>query len=159
MLEYLSRFWWTLAVRGALAVVLGLAALIWPDITLRVLVLQYWSSAVVDGLPALAAVLVGGRLVSGRRGWLIAAWMVSAGCPRSPPPSSCAGTCAASCSLPSPGSSRWPRQLPGRPTWQGAIAVVWAIGLYTIAFGVALLVFGARLRQLQRRIDGTARMP
>jgi uncharacterized membrane protein HdeD (DUF308 family) len=38
MLEYLSRYWWTLAIRGAIAVAFGLVALIWPDITLRVLV-------------------------------------------------------------------------------------------------------------------------
>src|ERR671915_213662 len=34
MFEYLSRYWWTLAIRGAIAVGFGLAALIWPDITL-----------------------------------------------------------------------------------------------------------------------------
>jgi uncharacterized membrane protein HdeD (DUF308 family) len=136
MLEYLSRYWWTLAVRGALAVVFGLAALIWPEITLRVLVLLFGFYAVVDGLLALAAVLVGGRLVSGRRGWLvfegivgiatgvftflwpgitalvllylIAAWAIVTGYSRSPPPPSCAGSCTASGSLPSSGSSRWP---------------------------------------------------
>jgi uncharacterized membrane protein HdeD (DUF308 family) len=41
MVEYLSRYWWTLAVRGAIVVLFGLAALIWPDITLRVLVWLY----------------------------------------------------------------------------------------------------------------------
>jgi uncharacterized membrane protein HdeD (DUF308 family) len=71
MLEYLSRYWWTLAVRGALAVLFGLAALLWPGITLRILVWLYGFYAVVDGLLALAALIVGGRLASGRRGWLI----------------------------------------------------------------------------------------
>ena len=71
MLEHLSRYWWTLAIRGALAVLFGLAALIWPDITLRVLVWLFGFYAVVDGLLALAALLIGGRVVSGRRGWLI----------------------------------------------------------------------------------------
>ncbi len=58
MLEYLSRYWWTLAIRGAIAVVFGLAALIWPHITLRVLVWLFGFYAVVDGLLALAALLL-----------------------------------------------------------------------------------------------------
>jgi uncharacterized membrane protein HdeD (DUF308 family) len=71
MVEYLSRYWWTLAVRGAIAVLFGLAALTGPDITLRVLVWLYGFYAVVDGLVALAALVIGGRLAAGRRSWLI----------------------------------------------------------------------------------------
>jgi uncharacterized membrane protein HdeD (DUF308 family) len=41
---------------------------------------------------------------------------------------------------------------------EGAIAVVWVIGLYAIVFG-ALVVLGARLRQLRRRSNGTAWAP
>ena len=71
MFEYLSRYWWTLAIRGAIAVGFGLAALIWPGITLRVLVWLFGFYAVVDGLLALAALIVGGGLLRGRRGWLV----------------------------------------------------------------------------------------
>jgi uncharacterized membrane protein HdeD (DUF308 family) len=185
MLEYLSRYWWTLVVRGALAVVFGLAALIWPEITLRVLVLLFGFYAVVDGLLALAAVLVGGRLVSGRRGWLvfqgivgiaagvftflwpgitalvllylIAAWAIVTGLLE----------VAAAIILRRELRGEWLLALGGivsvafgiflavRPG-EGAIAVVWVIGLYAIVFGVALVALGARLRQLRRRIDGTA---
>jgi uncharacterized membrane protein HdeD (DUF308 family) len=42
---------------------------------------------------------------------------------------------------------------------EGAIAVVWVIGLYAIVFGVALVALGARLRQLRRRSNGTAWAP
>jgi multisubunit Na+/H+ antiporter MnhF subunit len=45
--------------------------LLWPRITLRLLVWLYGFYAVVDGLLALAALIVGGRLVIGGRGWLI----------------------------------------------------------------------------------------
>jgi uncharacterized membrane protein HdeD (DUF308 family) len=188
MLEYLSRYWWTLVVRGALAVVFGLAALIWPEITLRVLVLLFGFYAVVDGLLALAAVLVGGRLVSGRRGWLvfegivgiatgvftflwpgitalvllylIAAWAIVTGLLE----------VAAAIILRRELRGEWLLALGGivsvafgifltvRPG-EGAIAVVWVIALYAIVFGVALVALGARLRQLRRRIDGTAWAP
>jgi hypothetical protein len=53
--------------------------------------------------------------------------------------SSCAGSCAVSGCWPSPGSSRWP----------SAIAIVSVIGVFTILFGVALLVLGVRLRRLR----------
>jgi uncharacterized membrane protein HdeD (DUF308 family) len=186
MLEYLSRHWWTLAVRGALAVLFGLAALIWPHITLRVLVWLFGFYAVVDGLLALAALLVGGRQVSGRRGWLIfegivgiaagvfaflwpgitalvlvyliAAWAVVTGLLE----------VVAAIVLRRELHGEWLLALAGvlsvafgvflavRPG-EGAIALVSLIGLFAIVFGVALLALGARLRQLRNRINRIAR--
>jgi uncharacterized membrane protein HdeD (DUF308 family) len=186
MLEYLSRYWWTLAVRGALAVLFGLAALLWPGVTLRILVWLYGFYAVVDGLLALAALLVGGRLASGRRGWLvlegvvgiaagvfaflwpgitalvllylIAAWMAVTGLLE----------VAAAIALRRELRGEWLLALAGilsvvfgiflfvRPG-EGAIAVVWAIGLFAIVFGIALLVLGVRLRRLRDRINRIAR--
>jgi uncharacterized membrane protein HdeD (DUF308 family) len=186
MLELLSRFWWTLVLRGVLAVGFGLAALAWPGITLRVLVWLYGFYAVVDGLVALAALLVRGRLASGRRGWLIfegvvgiaaglaafiwpaitalvllyliAAWLVVTGLLE----------VAAAVILRRELRGEWLLALAGilsvafgaflalRPG-EGAITLVTTIGLFAIVFGVALLVLGGRLRQLRRRIDRTAR--
>src|SRR5688572_4697716 len=60
MLEYFSRYWWAVALRGALAVVFGVVAWIWPDITVRALVLLFGFYALVDGLLALALLLVEG---------------------------------------------------------------------------------------------------
>jgi uncharacterized membrane protein HdeD (DUF308 family) len=179
MLEVLSRFWWTLVLRGVLAVGFGLAALIWPGITLRVLVWLFGFYAVVDGLLALAALLVGGRLASGRRGWLIvegvvgiaaglftflwpaitalvllyliAAWAVVTGLLE----------LVAAVRLRRELRGEWLLALAGilsvvfgvfvaaRPG-EGAIAIVSVVGVFAIAFGVALLVLGARLRRLQR---------
>ena len=178
MLEYLSRYWWTLAVRGALAVLFGLAALIWPHITLQALVLLFGFYVVVDGLLALAALLVGGPLASGRRGWLlvegvagiavgvftflwpgitalvllylIAAWAVVTGLLE----------LAAAVVLRRELRGEWLLALAGvlsvafgvllavRPG-QGAIAIVSVIGVFAVVFGVALLVLGVRLRRLQ----------
>ena len=36
MLEVLARHWWVMAVRGAAALLFGILALIWPQITLTV---------------------------------------------------------------------------------------------------------------------------
>jgi uncharacterized membrane protein HdeD (DUF308 family) len=186
VLEYLSRHWWTLAVRGALAVAFGLAALIWPHITLRVLVWLYGFYAVVDGLLALAALLIGGRLASGRRSslifegiigigvgaftflwpgitalvllYLIAAWAVVTGLLE----------VVAAVILRRELHGEWLLALSGilsvafglllavRPG-EGAIALVSLIGLFTIVFGVALLLLGARLRRLPNHGNRIAR--
>ena len=180
MLQQLARYWWTLALRGALAAIFGVVALIWSDITLRVLVLLFGFYALVDGLMALAAVLVGGRQADNRLAWLvegvagvaagvcaflwpgitalvllylIAAWAVATGLLE----------VAAAVILRRDLRGEWLLALGGivsvvfgiylvvRPE-EGAIAVVWVIGLYAILFGVALLALAVRLRQLSRGI-------
>ena len=70
MLE-LSRSWWILAVRGAAAVIFGLLALIWPQITLLALVLVFGAYAFIDGVFALVAAARGRQLAGGSRGWLV----------------------------------------------------------------------------------------
>jgi uncharacterized membrane protein HdeD (DUF308 family) len=177
MLEYLSRQWWSVALRGALAVVFGVVALIWPDITLRALVLLYGFYALVDGLLALAALLLGGSLVRDRRGWLIvegvagiaagviaflwpeitalvllyliAAWSIATGVLE----------VAVAIWLRRELRGEWLLALGGivsvvfgvflivRPG-EGAVAVVWLIGLFAIVFGLALIGLGLRLRRL-----------
>ena len=57
MLRLLRRHWWVIALRGLLAVIFGLLALIWPEITVQVMVIIFGAYAVVDGLfTAIAAV-------------------------------------------------------------------------------------------------------
>ena len=185
MLEYLTRHWWSVALRGVLAVAFGVAAWIWPDITVHALVLLYGFYALVDGLLALAALLVGGSLVRERRGWLIvegvagiaagviaflwpgitalvllyliAAWAIATGVLE----------IAAAIWLRRELRGEWLLALVGvvsvlfgvflvvRPG-EGAIAVVWALGLYALVFGVALVALGLRLRHLGRGVGGAA---
>jgi uncharacterized membrane protein HdeD (DUF308 family) len=52
-LSPLSRGWWILALRGASALLFGVAALMWPRVTLGVFVLGFGTYALVDGLAAL----------------------------------------------------------------------------------------------------------
>ena len=183
MLEYFSRYWWAVALRGALAVAFGVVAWIWPDITVRALVLLFGFYALVDGLLALAALVVGGQLVRDRRGWLlvegiagiaagivsfvwpgittlvllylIAAWAIATGVLE----------VVAAVLLRRELRGEWLLAASGiisvlfglflviRPG-DGAIAVAWLIGLYAIIFGIALIALGFRLRQLGQR--GTA---
>jgi uncharacterized membrane protein HdeD (DUF308 family) len=183
MLDYYVRYWWTVVLRGVLGVLFGLAAWIWPDVTVRVLVLLFGFYALVDGLLALAAAMMGGRLVSGRRGWLIfegvagvaagvltfiwpevttlallyliAFWAIVTGVLE----------VVAAVLLRRELRGEWLLALAGVVSvlfgiflvinpGDGAVAIVWLIGVYAVVFGIALVVLGLRLRQLGRR--GTA---
>ena len=55
-------------MRGVAAILFGLAALIWPGLTLAVLIILYGAYAVVDGVFAIVA---GVRAGSGTRRWLL----------------------------------------------------------------------------------------
>ena len=58
MLETLTRYWWAVVLRGVAAVLFGLLALIWPDITVLVLVILFGAYALVDGVLALIAAVL-----------------------------------------------------------------------------------------------------
>jgi len=58
MVTRLTRKWWLLALRGMVAVLFGLAALVWPGATLTALVLLFGAYALVDGLLALIVSLL-----------------------------------------------------------------------------------------------------
>jgi len=54
-LTALRHSWWMMAIRGALAIALGLAVLLWPGVTLGAVVLFFGVYAVLDGAWTLAA--------------------------------------------------------------------------------------------------------
>ncbi|HEU4367503.1 MAG TPA: DUF308 domain-containing protein [Methylomirabilota bacterium] len=54
-LAALVRNWWMMAVRGGLAILFGLSVLLWPNITLSVVVLLFGVYAVIDGAWTVAA--------------------------------------------------------------------------------------------------------
>ena len=51
----LAGNWWALALRGLLAVLFGITALVMPGLTLAVLVVLYGGYAFVDGVFAVVA--------------------------------------------------------------------------------------------------------
>ena len=50
MIRAVSKYWWTFALRGIIAIAFGLAALLWPALTLGVMVLLFGFFALLEGL-------------------------------------------------------------------------------------------------------------
>lgn len=179
MLQTLSRSWWAVALRGAAAVIFGLIALIWPGITVLVLVALFGAYALVDGVTALGSAIFGSRGPTGGRGWLvvegitgilvgvltfawpgtttlvllwlIAAWALVTGVLE----------IVAAIQLRREIRGEWRLILSGGLSVllgillvalpaTGALALVYLIGAYAIVFGVVLLGLGLRLRRLHR---------
>ena len=49
MNKLLSQYWWTLALRGVITILFGVLALMWPDLTLLVLVFFFAAFALITG--------------------------------------------------------------------------------------------------------------
>ena len=49
MINLLKNSWWSLVLRGLFAVLFGILALVWPGITLEVLILFFGAYSLVDG--------------------------------------------------------------------------------------------------------------
>jgi uncharacterized membrane protein HdeD (DUF308 family) len=69
--------WKRLAVHGAAAVFFGLAALVWPGITLYTLVLLWGAFALVDRITALSAAIADRLLI--HRGWVALGGVIGIG--------------------------------------------------------------------------------
>jgi uncharacterized membrane protein HdeD (DUF308 family) len=170
--------WWTLAIRGVLAVLFGLAALLLPGITLVALVLLFGAYALADGIIALIAGARGLRrherswplLLEGVLGiaagvltvvwpgitalvlvYLIAAWALLTG----------ALEIATAIRLRKIITGEWLLVLSGVVSillgvilvvapGAGALGLVLWIGAYALVFGVLLLILAFRLRSWAR---------
>jgi uncharacterized membrane protein HdeD (DUF308 family) len=187
MLEALARNWWAVALRGVFAVIFGLLALIWPGITVLVLVALFGAYCLVDGVIAIGTALFGGAAAAGRRVWLVVEGI--------------AGVVAGIITFAWPGITtlvllwliafwalvtgvmeivvaiRLRRELQGEwllilsgalsvlfglllIIWpaSGALALVTLIAIYALIFGVALIGLGLRLRRVHGgSVAGTGR--
>jgi uncharacterized membrane protein HdeD (DUF308 family) len=72
ILPIMAGNWWALLIRGIAAVLFGLAALLWPGLTLYVLIIFFGAYALVDGVFAIVAG-IRGTAGGGRRRWLLLA--------------------------------------------------------------------------------------
>lgn len=174
----LARAWGPMVVRGGVAVLFGIAAMVWPKITVLVLVVLWGVFAIVDGLFSLAlgtsgrdprgrAFLIFAGVVGVLAGlvafiWpgvtavvllvLIAIWALVVG----------GLYLAAAWRFRGELRGDWLFGVTGvlalalgvvlliRPA-SGAVAMAWAIGLLAAVWGVSQLVLGLRLRGLTRR--------
>ena len=59
MLALLAKNWWVVAVRGIAAIVFGVAAFIWPGVTVIALVYLFGAYALVDGVFAVISAVRG----------------------------------------------------------------------------------------------------
>lgn len=180
MLGILTRDWWALVVRGVLAIVFGLVALTWTEMTLVSLTLLFGAFALLFGVVTLAMAIGGWRvredrwllLVEGALGVAIglltyrspgltavtlvlyvAAWTLIIGVLR----------IAAAIRLRKEIEGEWWLALGGVLSllaavvlmWNpvvGALALVWVIAVYAIVFGIAEIAAGLRLRAFGRRV-------
>jgi uncharacterized membrane protein HdeD (DUF308 family) len=78
MLSSLAHHWWVAVLRGVLAIAFGLAAFVWPGLTLATLIALFGAYALVDGIVTLGLGLFGlgsnehrwGTILSGALGVL-----------------------------------------------------------------------------------------
>jgi uncharacterized membrane protein HdeD (DUF308 family) len=166
--------WWMLGIRGLLAILFGVAALVWPGLTLLALVLLFGVYALVDGI---MAVIVSFRerkvfaqwwvvLLEGLAGivigiltfiwpgitalvllYLIAAWAIVTGI----------FEIVAAFSGRLPGGVEWMLGLAGVLSVllgmilaalprAGLLSLVWLIGIYAIVFGILFIIRAFQFR-------------
>lgn len=70
MADILTRNWWLVVLRGVLAILFGIAAFIWPSLTLAALVILFGAYAFVDGIFAIGSG-ISGALSGSSRWWLV----------------------------------------------------------------------------------------
>ena len=76
--QLLARNWWLFLLRGLAAVIFGVLSLVWPGISLVTLILFFGAYALVDGAFALTAAIVG-RGNAEVRWWLVLVGLLGIG--------------------------------------------------------------------------------
>jgi uncharacterized membrane protein HdeD (DUF308 family) len=71
MLQFMSRYWWRVMLRGVAAILFGLAALVWLGVTCLNLVVLFGCYALADGVITLS-VAASRTPSSGGGGWFLA---------------------------------------------------------------------------------------
>jgi uncharacterized membrane protein HdeD (DUF308 family) len=176
LLETLKRHWWIPVIRGVAAIIFGILAFVYPGLTVAILVIFFGAWILVDGIFRVIGA-IGGRATDPEWGWhlvigllgimigfltfhwpgmtalalviYIAAWALMIG----------ATEIAVAIKLRREIKGEWFLILMGLLSilfafmllWNpipGALALVWLIGAYAIAFGILGVIFGFRLRGL-----------
>jgi len=179
MIRLLGKNWWLLLLRGVAALLFGLAALFWPEITLVSLVILFGAFVVVDGIFSLAAAfrergvhprwwvvllegLIGLTLGGATLAWpeitalvliyLAASWAVLTGVLE----------ILAALALREELRGEWLLALIGLASvligvvlfaqpGAGMVAVSWLIGVYALIFGLLMIALSWKMRSLLKR--------
>jgi uncharacterized membrane protein HdeD (DUF308 family) len=178
--KIVSRIWWAVALRGILAVLFGIIALIYTGQTLLALVYVFGAFALLSGLMEIVTAVRAGE-AHVRWGWLavagivgvaagivsfvwpgitalallfvIAAWAIISG----------VAEIAFALSWPDTLAHPWLAALSGAISvvfgillvvWprSGVIALTWLVGIYAIIYGATQLYYAYRLQALQREV-------
>jgi uncharacterized membrane protein HdeD (DUF308 family) len=176
MLTNLERNWWVLVLRGVAAIIFGILAYLWPEITFTVLVLFFGAYALWDGVFALIGAFRGpsdrrwALVLEGLLGiaagliaffwtgaatvamvYVIAGWAVATGILE----------IIAAIRLREEIEGEWLLLLSGLLSilfglavaffpGPGIVAIAWIIGAYAIAFGILYVILGFRMRNPSR---------
>jgi uncharacterized membrane protein HdeD (DUF308 family) len=182
---YVVGDWRSVALRGVAAFAFGALTLIWPDLTLTVLVYLFGAYALVDGVFTLAAVVTQSPETRGRRGilvlqgllgvaagivtfawpgitalallYVIAAWAIIGGVLE----------IVAAIQLRAVLRNEWLLVLGGVASvvfgvllvitpGAGALVITWLIGWYAVFLGVVLLALAWRLHRVQSSLRDNA---
>jgi len=183
MFKVLTQNWWLVALRGVAALLFGVMAIAWPDITVGVLVALFGAYALVDGVFTIIAAfqgestdrlwhVLGGVLgiIVGVVAWVwpgltalsllyfIASWAVITGVLE----------IIAAIQFRKELPNEWLLGLGGlasvvfglilfvRPG-DGALAILWLLGGYAIFFGVLTIALGFRLRAAGKQDEPSVR--
>ena len=175
--KMVARIWWTIVLRGVLAILFGVVALFYTGQTLLALVYVFGTYAVLNGIFAIASAVRAGEAHQ-RWGWLafagivgvvagivsffwpgitalavvfiVASWAIIGG----------VAEIAFALSWPDTLAHPWFAALSGivsvvygviLAVWprSGAVALTWLLGIYAIAYGAMLLYYANRLRALR----------
>jgi uncharacterized membrane protein HdeD (DUF308 family) len=118
MIDIVAGDWRSHVVKGTAALAFGVAALLWPGITLLVLVMLFGAYALVDGAITIGAAITDDPAARGQRGWLVVRGTL--------------GVVAAVVTFAWPGIT--------------ALAMLLVIAAWAIAIGVIEIVSAVRLR-------------
>lgn len=174
MLDALARNWGLILLRGVLAILFGVLAILWPGITLITLVLLYGAFAFVDGVFSLIAAVRGGSPVP--RWWLVLVGVMGIGVGVItvlwPPVTALvllmfiAAWAVVTGALQIYGAIKLRNEIEGEwwlvasgllsvlfgvmlVAWPvaGGLAIAFVIGIFAIVYGVLMIGFGLRLRK------------
>lgn len=70
-LRFGKDLWWAVLLRGVLAIVFGIVALVWPSLTVWALVVVFGAYAIVDGITAIVRAVQARKVDSGWVWWLL----------------------------------------------------------------------------------------